>query len=60
MALPNGTDVALAAPPAGIAAMELCGVTLSEWVIILNLIYITLVLGAWVYKHFKEAWHGGK
>jgi hypothetical protein len=60
MSMPNGTDVALAAPPAGIAALKLGGVTLSEWVIILNLIYITLVLSLWVYKQIKEFRNGRK
>lgn len=43
-----------AAPPATVSSMYVAGIALSNWVIILTLVYLLLQIGWFVYRHIKE------
>ena len=46
------------APPAGVAAATIAGVTLQDWVLWLNLAFILLALGWKLRTIYKEARNG--
>lgn len=46
-------EITKAAPPVSVSGMALAGVPLSEWVIILTLIYTALQLAWFIYSKLK-------
>lgn len=55
MASPTiAVEPALAAPPAVVVGMQVFGVSIPDLVVLLNLIYILLMLGFFVYNRVKE------
>ncbi len=54
------TDLVQATPPVSITTMLLAGIPLTQWVIILNFIYITLLLSYKLWRIWKEHRNGCK
>jgi hypothetical protein len=49
------TELAPAAPPTAVTSMQFVGIQLSDWVLILNILYIGLGIAYLLYKWF---WKG--
>lgn len=54
MKLETIPDAVVATPPAGVVAASIIGVSIQEWVLWLNLLYILLAVGWKLYSIYKE------
>ena len=53
-------DSVVVAPPAGVVAASIIGVSIQEWVLWLNLFYILLAVGWKLWSIYKETRNGSK
>lgn len=53
-------ELAPAAPPTAVTGLSLAGIQLSDWVLILNAIYIVLGIAWLVYKAWRSHKDGSK
>lgn len=44
----------LSVPPAAVAGLSLAGVSLSDWVLIATLIWLTIQVGWFCYNRYKD------
>ena len=51
-------DAVVATPPAGVVAASIIGVSIQEWVLWLNLLYIILAVG-WKLGHIYKEYRNG-
>ena len=60
MKLETIPDTVVVAPPAGVVAASIIGVSIQEWVLWLNLFYILLAVGWKMWTIYKESRNGSK
>ena len=53
-------DAVVATPPAGVVAASVIGVSIQDWVLWLNLLYIILAVGWKLRGIYKESRNGSK
>ena len=53
-------DAVVATPPAGVVAASVIGVSIQDWVLWLNLLYIILAVGWTLWGIYKESRNGSK
>ena len=53
-------DAVVATPPAGVVAASVIGVSIQDWVLWLNLLYIILAVGWKLWGIYKESRNGSK
>ena len=53
-------DTVVATPPAGVVAASVIGVSIQDWVLWLNLLYIILAVGWKLWGIYKESRNGSK
>ena len=53
-------DAVVATPPAGVVAAAVIGVSIQDWVLWLNLLYIILAVGWKLWGIYKESRNGSK
>ena len=53
-------DAVVATPPAGVVAASVIGVSIQDWVLWLNLLYIILAVGWKLWGIYKETRNGSK
>ena len=60
MKLETIPDTVVVAPPAGVVAASIVGVSIQDWVLWLNLFYILLAVGWKLWHIYKEYRDGSK
>ena len=60
MKLETIPDTVVVAPPAGVVAASIAGLSLQDWVLWLNLLYILLAVCWKLRTIYKETRHGSK
>ena len=60
MKLETIPDAVVAAPPAGVVAASVIGVSIQDWVLWLNLLYILLAVSWKLWVIYKETRNGCK
>ena len=58
MKLETIPDTVVVAPPAGVVAASIIGVSIQDWVLWLNLFYILLAVGWKLWSIYKESRNG--
>lgn len=51
-------ELAPAAPPAAITGLQFAGIQLSDWVLLLNLVYVALGIAWLIYKAWRTHKNG--
>ena len=60
MKLETIPDAVVATPPAGVVAASVIGVSIQDWVLWLNLLYILLAVSWKLWSIYKESRNGSK
>ena len=47
-------EILKGAPPVGVSALSICGVSMADWVYVLTAIYLMLQIGSLLYRTYKH------